>query len=687
MALTIDIDTGGTFTDGFFADDEEFRLIKVETTPHDLTVCFWNCIEEGAKALGFDSPRAMLEKAGAVKFSTTVATNTMIQKSGPKLGLIVTRGHEQDLYSDDGVGPLPLKNLVPANMIVGIKGGADNGEVEQPELEEVRATVRYLLTAGARAIVVCLKGSFKEPSPETRIKEMILGDYPKHYLGAVPVFLASELCTRWGDYERLNSTAVNSYLHRELARYLYKAEEDLRQSCYRKPLLIIHSTGGAARVAKTTALHTYNSGPVAGFLGSLAVARQYRIENVASVDMGGTSTDIGIIARDRFDYQFRPEVGGIPLNVPMIHINAIGGGGGSLARVDSSEDGIRVGPESAGALPGPACYGLGGTEPTVTDADLVLGFINPERFLGGRRLLDVEKAAKAIEEKVSAPLGIEVHQAAALIKERVDSMIAAAIEEDIAGRGFSPDDFTLFIYGGAGSCHCCGFGQRFERLYTFPYSAVFSAFGASTLDVMHVYERVVEIELADDSGSLPMEVGLFNGPVEEMKKAALRDLRGEGFGEETAVLGLEFQLAYADRPLRPLMVKSPHLVLEDEGGIADILEALAADFELLTGEEPPAGSPVALKALRLTAYSPVEHATFPTHQPAGEDSSHALTGKRRVYWSGSPVETGVYDRELLRCGNVVVGPAIIEQDDTTYVIPGGRKLSVDRYLSGVIERA
>ncbi|MBU1670127.1 MAG: hydantoinase/oxoprolinase family protein [Actinobacteria bacterium] len=689
MALTIDVDTGGTFTDGFFTRDGEFRMVKVETTPHDLTMCFMSCIDEGARALGFGSSEQMLVRADAVKFSTTVATNTMIQRSGPKLGVIVTKGHERDLYADgngdDGdTGGLPLASLIRENMIAGVSAGSDAaGITVEPDQDEVRAVVGRLLTSGARAIVVCLRGSFDDPAAERKIKEIIQCDYPRQYLGAVPVFLSSELCARDGDHLRLNSTAVNAYLHRELARYLYKAEEDLRQSKYRKPLLIVHSTGGAARVAKTTALHTYNSGPVAGFLGSLSVARLYGLQNVCSVDMGGTSTDVGVIARDRYGWEFTPRVGEIPVNVPMIQIAAIGGGGGSLASVDG-EGGLRVGPESAGALPGPACYGLGGDEATVTDADLVLGFLNPDRFLGGRRKLDVEKATEAIGVKVAGPLGLGVEEAALLIKDKVDSMVAEALEAQISEKGLDPSGFTLFVYGGAGSTHCCGFGAGFARLMVFPYSPVFSAFGASTLDVMHAYERVRDVTLCDSDGSITPDLDDFNGPVKEMTDVAWRDLRGEGFPLDGATLELELEASLEDGTVKVL---SPYLLLEGEDQAREVCEAVHREAALRSGGEEATGGRVLVRAFRLTARSPVEHVGFARLEPEGEDPVAALTGTRPVCWGGTPAETRVFDRGLLRCGNVVTGPAVIEQDDTTCVLPEGRKLTIDACGNGAIENA
>jgi N-methylhydantoinase A len=691
MEFTINVDTGGTFTDGFFTQGDRFERVKVETTPHDLTVCFGNCIEEGARSLGLDCVDKLLVNTKVARFSTTLATNTIIQKNGPKLGLVVTSGHEDDLYMEDGGGDgLPVTSILPGNMIVGVKGETGNdGSVEEPEIEEIRGAVRQLLTSGARAIVVSLKGSFHDPLPERKIKEIIFGDYPKHFLGSVPVFLSSELCTRAGDYERTNAAILNAYLHRELVKYLYKAEEDLRQSNLCNPLLVVHSTGGAARVAKTTALHTYNSGPVSGFLGSFFVGNLYGIRNIVSVDMGGTSADIGVIANQEYDYNFKPEIEGIPINLPMLEIKAMGGGGGSIARIDSSGEGVEVGPESAGAMPGPACYGLGGAEPTVTDADLVLGYLNPQLFLGGLRELDIDKAVVALKDKIADPLGISVEEAAFAIKERLESNVMTVLVEEVEKRGLSVDDFTLFVYGGAGATHCCGFGRDLKTMLTFPYSAVFSAFGASTLDVTHVYERFTPIDLVDGSGSYLSDYEGFNRTIEEMRASAIRDMRGEGLHGEEVVFSLELQTGYKEQPEGPyVMVKSPRISIESEEDVRELCQAFRRDYTVIAGGEArPEEEGIEVKVLRLAASFPVEYVDFAVHEPEGEDSSGALKGERKAFWGDSFTDTKVYDRALLKCGNVVRGPAIIEADDTTYVIPEVRKFTIDKYLNGVIEDA
>jgi len=341
------------------------------------------------------------------------------------------------------------------------------------------------------------------------------------------------------------------------------------------------------------------------------------------------------------------------------------------------------------AMVGLAKKGLGGAEPTVTDADLVLGYLNPQQFLGGLRELDKDKAAAAIKEKIADPLGMSVEEAAFAIKERLESNVMKVLEDEVEKRGLNVDDFTLFVYGGAGATHCCGFGKNFKTMLTFPYSAVFSAFGASTLDVTHVYERFTPIDLVDGSGSYLSDYDGFNQAVEEMRASAIRDMRGEGFDAEKVVFSLELQIAYKGQSEGPyLMVKSPRIYIESEEDVRELCKAFRRDYTLIAGDgERHEEEGIEVKVLRLEASFPVEYVDFAVHEPEGEDSSGALKGERKAFWGDSFMDSKVYDRALLKCGNVVRGPAIIEADDTTYVIPEGRKFTIDKYLNGVIEDA
>ncbi len=548
--FTVDIDTGGTFTDGFITAGDRFELVKVDTTPHDLTVCLINCIDEAARR--FDLSTAdFLSRTAIIRYSTTVGTNTLLQRKGPKLGLIVTEGFTDSLYATSVKGEASdsdvlMSAIVQPGMRVGLKEQIDGrGNVVQPlDKESVRQAVEYLLDSGARSIVISLRNSAINPLHEQSAKAIIDSEYPRHYLGSVRVLPASAITSHHDDYVRTCTVALNAYIHRDMVRYLYRADELLRQRGYRKPLLVVHSSGGAARVAKTTALNTYNSGPAAGFIGCNKIAGElYGIKEFVSVDVGGTSVDIGVCSGGRVIADREPLVEGVRIGMPMITLGTAGGGGGSIARVDFGTRSIKVGPESAGALPGPVEYDLGGIEPTVTDADLVLGYLDPNYFLGGKKKLNKDKS---IAYFIASSLDISVEEAAWRIVQSSEDDVSRQIRKNIEGKGLKCEKLTMFAFGGGGGTRCCGYASRLgiSKIIVFPFNSAASAFGASTMDIMHLYETPTRITLRNQSGAYPVaEWHPFNKAVAEMVNSAQRDMRGEGFAPEQLVYTLELGTA------------------------------------------------------------------------------------------------------------------------------------------------
>ncbi|QIB66060.1 hydantoinase/oxoprolinase family protein [Kineobactrum salinum] len=379
MGYTIDIDTGGTFTDGFFVGNGDVRTVKVPTTPHDLTVCFLDCIAAGASAFGV-ATEEILSTTDIIRFSNTIGTNTIIQRDGTKVGLIVSGGMESLAPTRDEESKAPL---VAADMVLALdeETTADGSVIREPEEQAILQAAQTLIDRGARCLVVAFGNSEHNPVNEHAVRRIIKREYPRDYLGSVSVFLASDISARSGLQQRLNSAVLNAYIHAKLARLLYKAGEDLRQRQYRNTLFIGHNNGAVARVAKTRAINTYNSGPAAGLLGAREIGALYGADQLISTDMGGTSFDIGYVSNGQASYALEPDVEGFACNLPMMSIMALGTGGGSIAHLNNGE--LGVGPQSAGALPGPACFDLGGTQPTVTDANLVLGLLDPDYFLGG----------------------------------------------------------------------------------------------------------------------------------------------------------------------------------------------------------------------------------------------------------------------------------------------------------------
>ncbi len=485
---TIDIDTGGTFTDAFVVRDGEAHAVKVPTTPHDLALCFQQVVERAAETLGLGVPE-LLRETRCVRYATTVGTNTVIQRTGPRLGLLVTNGAGAQAHP-----------FVDEDMVADAGGG---------EAELVAAT-KGLLERSARGLVCSLPGG--EVDAEREVRAGFERHYPKHCLDAVPLLLSHEIDDDPDDTRRTATALFNAYLHPEVARYLHRCEDWLRDGGYRHPLLVVHNDGGCARVAKTTAGKTYNSGPTAGLMGAEILADLYDIDALVTFDVGGTSLDVAFLTDGAAPMQEHGTVDGTELSFAMPDLHVLGAGGGSIAHVQ--DDGsIEVGPQSAGARPGPACFALGGTAPTVTDADVVLGIIDPDRFLGGAMPLDADRARAALATlDADDPDG-----AAERVRARLHENMGARIAKGLAARGIDPADATLLAYGGAGPTHAVGVAERLgiREVLTLPFSAVFSAFGAQSADVSHVYAQAPG-----------------DGVDERLRARALRDMRGEGFSAD-----------------------------------------------------------------------------------------------------------------------------------------------------------
>lgn len=675
MGYTIDIDTGGTFTDGFFAGDGRVEAVKVPTTPHDLTVCFLECIKAGAGRFGVPV-EDLLYEAEIVRFSNTIGTNTIIQRDGSKLGLLVTKGREELAPNCDRDGRLPL---VAPDMTLGVdEAVSESGAVlKAPAEQDVLAAAQALVDRGARCLVVAFANSDVNAANERVAQKTIKREYPRDYLGSVPVFLSSNISPRSGEAERINTAVINAYIHAKLTRLLYKAGEDLRRRLYRKNLFIGHNNGAVARVAKTRAIHTYNSGPAGGLLGARLIGALYGAQSLISADMGGTSFDLGYVRRGEPSYTLRPDVEGFPVNLPMLSIRAIGAGGGSIASTVDGE--LRVGPQSAGALPGPVCFDLGGADPTVTDANLVLGVLDAGCFLGGTMKLNRARAAAVLEEKLARPLGISVEEAALRVKNTVDETMGRETRQVKEHLGNSADPI-LIVYGGAGPAHCCDVARiaGLGRIVITPFSAVFSAFGSSTMDVGHAYYRRIETPLVPGAG-----LGPLSQASSDMRKEAERDLRGEGFASDVVSSELELFVRLSGGSTEVKIAVDQDFPQSPAAVEAVILGARKA----LSATGASAGGGLTVTTVSLTVRATVPHHAIAQVPKAPGDAASAQKGSRMAFldlargWETLPV----YEMERLGPGHTLRGPALAESRTTTLLVQSGWQLVVDAYRNCVLE--
>lgn len=513
MGLLVNIDNGGTFTDVCVRADSRVVRAKSATTPHDLTQCFVASLARVSRELyGEEDLSRLVRDTDYIRYSTTSGTNAVVERKGTPSALLVEKGEEGDVYglakalqSDslwNSMVPIP-----PAGLTV--RAG---GRIDEAELVEV---VNDLLRKGAQRLVVALRSA----EAEAQVKDLLLDRYPRHLLGAVPFLLSHEL-VRDGDHARRVFTALlNSYLDPGMEHFLYGAENVCKQNNLASPLLIYRNDGNSARVAKTTAIKTWGSGPRGGLEGALAYARLYRIPTLITMDIGGTTTDVAVVVNNkaRLNAYGRVEAGTTSFAMP--ELQSFGLGGSSIIRV---EDGVlKVGPESVGSVPGPVCFGRGGTDVTVTDALLLAGVIDGENYLGGELKLDHNRATAAIQKNIAEPMGVPLATATERVIRSFEAEAAAALLKALAVSGQKASDATLLAFGGGGPMIASGIAREagIRRIIVPEMAAVFSAYGVGFSSLAHQYQAELSSSLsAADVLALR----------ENMLERARYDMYGEG---------------------------------------------------------------------------------------------------------------------------------------------------------------
>lgn len=701
---SIDIDVGGTFTDFVLTLDGERTIVKAPTTPHDLSVGFVNAVESGAEKVGL-TIEELLPRIDIVRYSTTVALNRLLQRQGPRIGFITTEGHEDMIHIGRGAQwvdgqiiserrnlcvqnkPLPL---IARDLVVGVKERIDSkGVVVRPlDEDDVRRKLRTLMDRGARAIVVCTLWSFVNPDHEKRIREIIRDEYKEFHVGFVPVVMSHAVTAKLGEYERAMTAVLDAYLQHAMQTEICATWDKLRDKGYRGTFLMIHNSGGSADIFKTPASRTFNGGPVSGLMGSAYFAEKLGYKNVIMGDVGGTSFDVALVVESGVrNYEFKPVIDRWMVNVTMMQTISIGAGGGSIASVDKNGR-LAVGPRSAGSMPGPVCYDLGGTEPTTTDADVVLGYINPDGYFGGQMPLNKAKAEKAIKDKIADKLGVSVHEAAAMIRNVIDENMASAIKREVHMRGYHPEDFVLFAIGGAGPTHLCGFQADVPVGVVFPAAPVFCAMGSSIMDIVHLYEQSRRLVFMEPvSEKLVIDREAFNATVDEMIAKADQELVSENLDPKEAKYSLELDMLYGGQ-VNVKRSACPVLKIDSDADAQAAYDEFEKEFSEAFSPfvvNRPGGVYLENFVLRVTV--PVKKPPIPEYPLQGKDSSSAKTGTRECYWRelGKTAVTAIYQFEKLQPGNELTGPAVVEAELTTVVVPPGRRLHIDKHRLGIME--
>ena len=519
---SVDIDTGGTMTDTLITGGGAPVLIKVESTPHDVTVSFMQSLEAAAKALSCESLAAFLDQVKLIRWSSTITSNVLAQRAGPKLGLVVSIGHEHDLYATNPADTAAVvPSLVRPEHIAGLPEHADRGEIV--------AILKRLIDQGIRRINVSLKGAFPDGRREQEVLKIVAEQFPDHYLGSVPALAGSDMLMRPDDMSRTFFALINSYVHNSLANSLFKAEDAVKvEHNWKGDILVGHLSGGVARIGKTKAVDTIESGPLFGTHASAHVAKALKLPRVLAIDIGGTTGKVSAVTDGRIEMKSEGAFFGIPVRMPMAVLRSNALGGGSVARAANGT--VTLGPDSMGAAPGPACYGLGGTQATLTDALVTLGLISPTGFLNGRRVLNTHLAAAALKKQVADPLSITAHAAAEQVYARAVTMMSQLARDTLQEAGWATvSDAVLFAYGGNGPLFATAIAEHLglRSVRCFALGTVFSAYGSAIADVVHLYERALV------STDVTREI---NTCASELFAQAARDLKGEGFDPARASL-------------------------------------------------------------------------------------------------------------------------------------------------------
>ena len=690
MTHVIGVDVGGTFTDAVLADEAgNIIATKAPSTPPDYSAGVLDVIGLLAEQLG-QSVEQMLADTHHIAHGTTSSLNALVMGNLPPVGFITTRGHRDSIYIMNvegrylGSSPEQLQNVLSQGKSHGLvpkrhawevteRLDRDGNIVVALNEDDVRAAIADLLADGIRAIAVSLLWSFRNPIHERRIRELVHEADP-----GVFVSLSSEVSPRIREFARSATTIMSTQIGPGLRDYLSTLESKLRTQGLTGPLLVMQSNGGAVAAAEAPAhaISTVGSVLTGGVIGSVSLGQQLGHKNIISTDVGGTTFLVGLVVDGEPVRASTTIINHHPINVPTLEVHAIGSGGGAIAWLDAGGN-LQVGPRSAQAVPGPACYGQGGTEPTNTDANLVLGILTERGLLGGRKALDIEASRAAIRTKIAEPLGLSVEDAAAAIYAIQNAQTGDLLRKVVVEAGHDPREFVLYAFGGAGPAHCAGYAAEVGvRQVVVPLGAVASAFSAYGLAASDI---ALAAELSDPS-PFPMDPVRVEKNCAQLESQVRDALDRQGVRFAKVEVFREVDMRYSMQLAELAAAVTPGPIDEAE------LAATAARFEQRYADMYGAGSgfreagmqaiTYRVRAIGVLPFTP----SLPTIDRAGSsDAGAAHLGTRPIRLGvGGYVDTDVYDYSLLRAGHRITGPAIVEVPTTTVVVPGGTTGEVDQ---------
>ncbi|MCG8547261.1 MAG: hydantoinase/oxoprolinase family protein [Alphaproteobacteria bacterium] len=670
--VRIAVDIGGTFTDLQIFDGRDGRVgaFKVPTTPDDPSIGVMNGITGAAERFDF-----ALDQVSLVLHGTTIATNAVLERALATGALITTRGFEdvleigrhvrKEIYS---LKAEPRALLVPRRRRYGVtERMTAEGDVETPVGEaDVHAVIDAIRAADGEdgpveAVAVCLLHAYQNAEHERALRAMLRQRWPE-----AAVSLSSDVSPEIREFERSSTTVLNALLIPVVARYLDRLADRMRTQAFDALLYLVQSNGGVTTpaMASEQPVRLLLSGPSGGAMAATRVAETLDEPNLVGIDMGGTSFDVCVVRDGASTVVTEGEIDGLPVRVPMVEIRTVGAGGGSIAWIDAGSR-LRVGPRSAGADPGPVCYDMGGTEPAVTDANVALGRIDPAYFLGGGMALDLGSARRAIEERIGKPLGMDLETAAEGILAVANANMAAAIKLSLFEKGLDPRDFALVSFGGAGGLHAIALADELSvGRVVFPRDAgTFSAYGILYADITHDVARSRLLPGAPDS--LPA--------MKQVVQSLLADgdalLERDGIAAKQRRFNVSADMRYRGQAFELLVPWASGQV--DEAGLDELIEAFHRQHHQRFAYDDR-GTPVEIVTLRVTAIGVLEKPKLRAYESAGDGAPKAA---RQVFIDGAWHETPVYDRAALTLETPVAGPAVIDEEYTTILIPGGWSVS------------
>ena len=680
MRHILGVDIGGTFTDFSLLDDQGgIKLWKEATTPSEPGLAVQRGLTALANAQELEVD-AFVKSLDLFVHGQTIATNTVIQRNGPKTALLCTEGFRDVLYFRDGFKPdrynisLPRsRDLIRRDLRLPLKERMDYRGDALIELDEasVRVAAKTLKAQNVESVAVALLWSIMNSSHEIRAKEILAEELP-----GVPVVLSSDVLPMIREWERTSSTVLSAYILPRIATYMVELEEYLADHGFGQNLLVMQLNGGTATVKQIIErpIYALASGPAAGPAAGLYCAERVGINDVITIDMGGTSFDVCMVTGGEPALTKDMRVHDNPVGVAAVDVHSIGAGGGSIGWVDKG-GALQVGPMSAGAEPGPACYELGGDQPTVTDANVVLGYINPDFFLGGRRDINPEASAQAIEKAIAKPLGLTTEQAADGIYQIVNTNMVDAIRVVSVEKGIDPRSYSLVVGGGAGAIHAGALGAELgmKQAIIPRYGGVFCSYGMIASDVRHDLIKAFATNTSD------FDLARVNGIFAELEAEAIAELKAQGFARSRIKVSRFADAKYSNQihELTIPLLSQGKIKKSDIGDIAEAFHGLHERLFSYCVRE----SAVDLFHWRITAVGKLPEREAAVEKRTRKPVSDAQKGTRMVYFRafGKYRKTKLYDGNLVRFGMTVEGPAIVEQENSTIVVPPKQTLKANKY--------